>query len=54
MSLLLHFNLSQQIRLVNKILTDKKVGQSIDIATKIIIEFCHFFPSLYTKVLITV
>ena len=40
------FVTKNQISKLMKILTDKKVVQSIDIATKIIIEFCHFFPSL--------
>ena len=43
-----------QISNLIKHLNDKKVVQSTDIPTKLIKEFCDFFPSLYTKELITV
>ena len=43
-----------QISNLIKHLNDKKAVQSTDIPTKLIKEFCDFFPSLYTKELITV
>ena len=48
------FVTKNQVSNLIKHLKDKKAVQSTDIPTKLIKEFCDFFPSLYTKELITV